>query len=347
MALFDKLKSTFTQSHTQSDNSALTTWLENHGLQSFSDCFSHQDNTTYSQVPLALLAEQLGFNWQPQVTESSLAMPLNNNIANIKHVVAVASGKGGVGKSTTTVNLARLLQKMGASVGVLDADIYGPSIPLMLGLQGEHPESDDGKIMKPLLADDGVKANSIGFLINDDDAAIWRGPMASRALEQLFNETAWGNLDFLLIDLPPGTGDIQLTLSQKLPLSGAVLVTTPQDVALADVKKGHAMFDKVKVPVLGIVENMSFHICDNCGHQSHIFGNDGATQYCQQHGLSLLGKLPLNAKLCQLMEDGEAKSLAKLDEFEMYHQIALNLAMRLTNKAKQLSSERLDITNLS
>ncbi|KRG70233.1 sodium:proton antiporter [Stenotrophomonas terrae] len=210
----------------------------------------------------------------------------------IRNVIAVGSGKGGVGKSTTAVNLALALKALGARVGVLDADIYGPSVPAMLGLSG-RPESPDNKSIEPLRAF-GVEAMSIGFLIEPDSPMIWRGPMATSALTQLFNDTLWDDLDFLLIDLPPGTGDIQLTLSQKIPVAGAVIVTTPQDIATLDARKALNMFEKVEVPVLGIIENMAVHTCSNCGHVEHLFGEGGGQRMAEQYGVPLLGSLPLD-----------------------------------------------------
>jgi len=210
----------------------------------------------------------------------------------IRNVIAVGSGKGGVGKSTTAVNLALALKALGARVGVLDADIYGPSVPAMLGLSG-RPESPDNKSIEPLRAF-GVEAMSIGFLIEPDSPMIWRGPMATSALTQLFNDTLWDDLDVLLIDLPPGTGDIQLTLSQKIPVAGAVIVTTPQDIATLDARKALNMFEKVEVPVLGIVENMAVHTCSNCGHVEHLFGEGGGLRMAEQYGVPLLGSLPLD-----------------------------------------------------
>src|SRR3981081_3210537 len=225
-------------------------------------------------------------------------------VPGIKNIIAVASGKGGVGKSTTAANLALALVAEGASVGVLDADIYGPSQPMMLGIAG-RPESKDGKHLEPMEAH-GLQAISIGFLIDVDTPMVWRGPMVTQALEQLLKDTAWRELDYLVIDLPPGTGDIQLTLAQKVPVTGAVIVTTPQDIALIDARKGLKMFEKVGIPILGIVENMSFHVCPKCGHQSHIFGTGGAEKMCRDYGTELLGQLPLDEAIRSHADSGQA-----------------------------------------
>ncbi|MCF5990715.1 iron-sulfur cluster carrier protein ApbC [Xanthomonas perforans] len=219
----------------------------------------------------------------------------------IRNVIAVGSGKGGVGKSTTAVNLALALHQLGARVGVLDADIFGPSVPAMLGLSG-RPDSPDNKSIEPLRAF-GIEAMSIGLLVDQDTPMIWRGPMATSALTQLFNDTLWDDLDYLLIDLPPGTGDIQLTLSQKIPVAGAVIVTTPQDIATLDARKALKMFEKVEVPVLGIVENMAVHTCGNCGHREHLFGEGGGERMAAQYGVPLLGSLPLEIAI---REQGDA-----------------------------------------
>ena len=219
----------------------------------------------------------------------------------IRNVIAVGSGKGGVGKSTTAVNLALALQRLGAKVGVLDADVYGPSVPAMLGLSG-RPESPDNKSIEPLRAF-GVEAMSIGLLVDQDAPMIWRGPMATSALTQLFNDTRWDDLDYLLVDLPPGTGDIQLTLAQKIPVAGAVIVTTPQEIATLDARKALKMFEKVNVPVLGIVENMAVHVCSNCGHAEHLFGQGGGEAMAAQYGVPLLGSLPLDLRI---REQGDA-----------------------------------------
>jgi ATP-binding protein involved in chromosome partitioning len=223
-------------------------------------------------------------------------------LAGIKNIIAVASGKGGVGKSTTAVNLALALKAEGATVGILDADIYGPSIPRMLGCQGQ-PESSDGKSLEPMVGH-GVQSMSIGYLIEEDTPMIWRGPMVTQALEQLLNDTRWNDVDYLVVDLPPGTGDIQLTLAQRIPVSGAVIVTTPQDIALLDARKGLKMFEKVEVPVLGIIENMSIHICSQCGHSEHIFGEGGGARMSEDHGVDLLGALPLDIRIREQADSG-------------------------------------------
>jgi ATP-binding protein involved in chromosome partitioning len=222
-------------------------------------------------------------------------------LPNVRNIIAVGSGKGGVGKSTVAVNLALALAADGAKVGVLDADIYGPSVPLMLGLHG-RPDSPDGKTIEPMRAH-GIEAMSIGLLVDQDTPMIWRGPMATSALTQLLTETRWGDLDYLILDLPPGTGDIQLTMAQKIPVAGAVVVTTPQDVATLDARKALKMFEKVEVPVLGLVENMAVHVCSNCGHAEHIFGEGGGQRMAAQYGVPLLGSLPLEASV---REQGDA-----------------------------------------
>lgn len=255
---------------------------------------------------------------------------LGGSDSNIKNIIAVASGKGGVGKSTTTVNLAYALIAEGAKVGILDADIYGPSIPTLLGLKNAKPSSADGKLMDPVIAH-GLKAMSIGFLVDKDDATVWRGPMASGAFNQLLTETAWPELDYLLIDMPPGTGDIQLTLAQKVPVAAAVIITTPQDMALIDAAKGIAMFDKVKVPVLGIIENMSYHLCDNCGHKSHIFGEAGGLQMAKSKQTELLGQLPLDMNIRQDADFGQSDIIENStgDIAHLYRRIARRIVGQL------------------
>ena len=258
------------------------------------------------------------------------ASSLSGSQAKIKNIIAIASGKGGVGKSTTAVNLAYALMAEGAKVGILDADIYGPSIPTLLGLKEAKPSSEDGKLMNPLVAN-GLSAMSIGFLVDKNDATVWRGPMASGAFNQLLNETAWPELDYLLIDMPPGTGDIQLTLAQKVPVAAAVIVTTPQDIALIDAAKGVAMFDKVKVPVLGIIENMSYHLCENCGHKSHIFGEAGGVKMAESKQTSLLGQLPLDINIRQDADFGHSELIENStgDIARLYRRIARNIAGQL------------------
>jgi ATP-binding protein involved in chromosome partitioning len=260
-------------------------------------------------------------------------------LENIKNIVAVSSGKGGVGKSTTTVNLALALAREGARVGVLDADIYGPSQPRMLGITA-RPESSDGKSMEPLEAY-GVQAMSIGFLIDEETPMVWRGPMVTQALEQLLRETNWRELDYLLIDMPPGTGDVQLTLSQKIPVSGAVIVTTPQDIALLDARKGLKMFEKVNVKVLGIVENMSTHICSQCGHEEHIFGAGGGERMAKDYGVDLLGSLPLDLSIRENADHGKPSVVADPDGAiaQAYGEIARKLAAKLALQAKDFSAK--------
>ncbi len=229
----------------------------------------------------------------------------------VRNVIAVGSGKGGVGKSTTAVNLAAALMQEGLKVGVLDADIYGPSIPLMLGIEGK-PDSPDGKHIEPMHAH-GLEAMSIGFLVDADMPMIWRGPMATSALMQLFNDTRWGDLDVLVVDLPPGTGDVQLTLAQKIPVAGAVVVTTPQDVATLDARKALAMFNKVEVPVLGIIENMAVHVCSQCGHAEHVFGQGGGEAMAARYEVPLLGALPLDVRIRRQGDAGLPVVLAEPD----------------------------------
>src|SRR3954469_19917342 len=230
---------------------------------------------------------------------------------NVKNIIAVASGKGGVGKSTTAVNLALALAAEGAQVGLLDAAIYGPSQPMMMGID-QRPESDDGQTMEPL-ENYGVQVMSIGFLVNQDEAMIWRGPMATQALEQLVRQTNWRELDYLIVDLPPGTGDIQLTLSQRVPMTGAVIVTTPQDIALLDARKAVAMFEKVGVPIIGLVENMAVHVCSNCGHVEHVFGEGGGKRYAGERDLAYLGALPLDIAIREQADSGKPTVIADPD----------------------------------
>jgi ATP-binding protein involved in chromosome partitioning len=257
----------------------------------------------------------------------------------VKNIISVASGKGGVGKSTTAANLALALAAEGARVGLLDADIYGPSLPMMMGIQG-RPESEDGKTMTPM-ENHGVQVMSIGFLVDADQAMIWRGPMATQALEQLLRQTNWKDLDYLIVDMPPGTGDIQLTLSQRVPLTGAVVVTTPQDIALLDAKKGIKMFEKVGVPILGLVENMAVHVCTNCGHVEHIFGADGGKKMAAEYGMDYLGALPLNMQI-RLQADSGQPTVVADPEGEVagiYKAVARQVAIKIAAKAKDFSSK--------
>jgi ATP-binding protein involved in chromosome partitioning len=256
----------------------------------------------------------------------------------IKNIIAVASGKGGVGKSTTAVNLALALQAEGATVAILDADIYGPSIPRMLGCKGQ-PQSEDGKSLEPMMGH-GIQSMSIGYLVEEDTPMIWRGPMVTQALEQLLNDTRWKDVDYMIVDLPPGTGDTQLTLAQKIPVSGAVIVTTPQDIALLDARKGLKMFEKVEVPVLGVVENMSIHICSQCGHSEHIFGEGGGTRMAQQHNVDFLGSLPLDIHIREQADSGNP-TVATMQDSEIsriYRAIARKTAAKLATQAKDHSA---------
>jgi len=267
-----------------------------------------------------------------------------HNLKGISNIIAVTSGKGGVGKSTTAVNLAYALIEEGSSVAILDADIYGPSIPTMLGLQGQQPTSNNGKSITPLDAK-GLIAMSIGLLVSEEDATVWRGPMASRAFSQLLNETLWPDIDYLIVDMPPGTGDIQLTLSQSVPVAAAIVVTTPQDIALIDAVKGISMFDKVKVPVLGLVENMSYHLCENCGHQSHLFGQDGGLNIAKKKNIPLLGQLPLNIDIRQGVDNGNASVLqnSTSDISLLYRKLARNVASELYYQLDARSPNTADI----
>jgi len=260
-------------------------------------------------------------------------------VPGVKNIVAIASGKGGVGKSTTAANLALALAAEGATVGVLDADIYGPSQPTMLGITG-RPESKDGKTLEPLEAY-GVQAMSIGFLIDTDTPMVWRGPMVTQALEQLLKDTRWREVDFLIVDMPPGTGDIQLTLSQKVPVTGAVIVTTPQDIALLDARKGLKMFEKVGVPIVGVVENMAVHVCTNCGHAEHIFGAGGGETMCRDYGVPYLGGLPLDIRIREQADSGRPTVVADPDGkvAQTYKEIARKVAIFVAQKAADHSAK--------
>jgi ATP-binding protein involved in chromosome partitioning len=262
------------------------------------------------------------------------------HIKGVKNIIAVASGKGGVGKSTTSVNLALALAAEGATVGVLDADIYGPSQPRMLGLSDKKPDSPDGKTLEPIV-NYGVQSMSIGYLIDEDTPMIWRGPMVTQALEQLLNDTNWREVDYLVIDLPPGTGDTQLTLAQKVPVSGAVIVTTPQDIALLDARKAYKMFEKVEVPVLGVVENMSIHICSKCGHEEHIFGEGGGQKMAEEYNVDFLGALPLDITIREEADAGKPTVAAEPEGriAQIYREIARRTAAKLSQKAKDYSAK--------
>jgi len=302
-----------------------------------------------SQIPAlrqALIAAAKGVagvdNVSANVSSKIIAHAAQRGVAllpQVKNIIAVASGKGGVGKSTTAVNLALALAAEGARVGILDADIYGPSQPMMMGIEG-RPESEDGQTMEPL-ENYGVQVMSIGFLVNQDEAMIWRGPMATQALEQLLRQTNWKDLDYLIVDMPPGTGDIQLTLSQRVPMTGAVIVTTPQDIALLDARKGVAMFEKVGVPILGVVENMAVHVCTQCGHVEHIFGEGGGQRYAAEKGLDYLGALPLNLQIRLQADNGKPTVVSDPDSevAGIYKAVARQVAIKVAAKAKDFSSK--------
>ncbi|HEX7646187.1 MAG TPA: iron-sulfur cluster carrier protein ApbC [Noviherbaspirillum sp.] len=258
---------------------------------------------------------------------------------NVKNIIAVASGKGGVGKSTTAVNLALALAAEGAQVGILDADIYGPSQPMMMGISA-RPETLDGTTMEPL-ENHGLQVASIGFMIDPDEPMVWRGPIVTQALQQLLTQTNWRDLDYLIVDMPPGTGDVQLTLSQKVPVTGAVIVTTPQDIALLDARKGLKMFEKVDIPIIGIVENMSMHVCSNCGHAEAIFGEGGGEKMCRDFGVDFLGKLPLTMSIREQTDSGTPTVVADPDGkvAQIYKEIARKVAVKVAEKAKDMSSK--------
>lgn len=260
-------------------------------------------------------------------------------IPGVKNIIAIASGKGGVGKSTTAVNLALALRVEGANVGILDADIYGPSQPRMLGVHAK-PESVDGKSLEPLVGH-GLQSMSIGYLVDEETPMIWRGPMVTQALEQLLNDTRWKDVDYLIIDLPPGTGDIQLTLAQKVPVSGAVIVTTPQDIALSDARKALKMFEKVDVHVLGIVENMSIHICSECGHEEHIFGQGGGETMADQYDVDFIGALPLDKKIREEVDNGTPTVAIDPDNriSLIYRSIARRVSAKLSLRAREFSAK--------
>jgi ATP-binding protein involved in chromosome partitioning len=262
-----------------------------------------------------------------------------DRVPGVKNIIAVASGKGGVGKSTTAVNLALALRDEGASVGLLDADIYGPSVPLLINVSG-RPDSADGKTMEPMVGH-GLKASSIGFLVNADSPAVWRGPMVTQALEQLLRKTNWGELDYLIVDMPPGTGDIALTLAQRVPVTGAVIVTTPQDIALLDARKGLRMFEKVEVPVFGVIENMSVHVCSQCGHIEHLFGQGGAERMAEEFSVPCLGRLPLTLAIRENADAGHPTIVANPDSAEagLYREIAGRLVGLVSALPKDMRSK--------
>jgi ATP-binding protein involved in chromosome partitioning len=280
---------------------------------------------------------QVTLDWviEPHAVQKTL-----KRLPEVRNIIAVASGKGGVGKSTTAVNLALALQAEGAKVGILDADIYGPSIPRMLGAEGEPPTSVDGRSLEPKRAH-GLQSMSIGFLVGEDNPMIWRGPMVTSALQQLLNDTRWHDLDYLIIDMPPGTGDIQLTLAQKVPVAGVVIVTTPQDIALLDAKKGLKMFERVDVPVLGIIENMSLHVCSNCGHAEPIFGEGGGARMAAEYGVELLGQLPLERAIREQVDSGRPTVAVEPESptAKIYRAIARRLAAKLAQRAKDYSTK--------
>lgn len=298
--------------------------------------------TLKQQITDAVLADVGSVEVKVNITHKIVAHSVQHGVKrleNIKNIIAVASGKGGVGKSTTSVNLALALASEGAVVGLLDADIYGPSQPRMMGLSGQ-PESTDGKSLEPM-ENYGVQTMSIGFLIDEETPMIWRGPMVTQALEQLLNDTRWRDLDYLVIDLPPGTGDTQLTLSQKVPVSGAVIVTTPQDIALLDARKGLKMFEKVEVPILGIVENMSTHICSSCGHEEPIFGAGGGQSMASEANVELLGSLPLELGIRLQADSGKPTVVSEPNgrTAEIYREIARKAAAKLSRQAKDYTAK--------
>ena len=303
--------------------------------KSMRETFSQQVTAAVSALD-GVASVEVSVDWK--ITAHSVQKSLKP-LDNIKNVIAVASGKGGVGKSTTAVNLALALAAEGATVGILDADIYGPSQPRMLGISGQ-PDSTDGKSLEPMEGH-GLQAMSIGFLIDDETPMIWRGPMVTQALEQLLNDTQWRGLDYLVVDLPPGTGDVQLTLAQKIPVSGAVIITTPQDIALLDARKGLKMFEKVEVPVLGIIENMSIHICSQCGHEEPIFGSGGGEKMATEYSVDLLGALPLDMSIRKQADSGVPTVVAEPDSrvAQVYGEIARKTAAKLAAKSKDYSAK--------
>lgn len=305
----------------------------------------HAEMAERLQAPLLTLAgvSEVQVSFRTEVIAHAVQRGVNL-LPGVKNIVAVASGKGGVGKSTTAVNLALALAAEGARVGLLDADIYGPSLPMMMGASG-HPESPDGQRLNPLEGH-GVQLMSIGFLVGDDQAMVWRGPMATQALDQLLRQTNWHDLDYLLVDMPPGTGDIQLTLAQRVPVTGAVIVTTPQDIALLDAQKGLRMFEKVGVPILGLIENMAIYHCPQCGHAEHIFGAGGGEKMAAQFGAELLGSLPLTMAIRAQTDSGSPTVVAEPngDAAQRYRAMARRLAAKLATQSKDYSSKFPTIT---
>ena len=301
-----------------------------------------QFDTIRKSVINALRAMPDVKNVSVNVTSQIMAHAVQRGVKllpDVKNIIAVASGKGGVGKSTTAVNLALALAAEGAKVGILDADIYGPSQPMMLGITG-RPESVEENSIEPMEGH-GLQASSIGFLIDDDAPMVWRGPMVTSALEQLLRQTRWRDLDYLIVDMPPGTGDIQLTLAQKVPVTGAVIVTTPQDVALLDARKGLKMFEKVGVPIVGIIENMSTYVCPKCSHEEHIFGSGGGEKMCNEYGVDFLGALPLNLSIREHADAGRPTLVADPDGAisAIYKNIARQVAIRIATLSKDMSSK--------
>ena len=301
-----------------------------------------QFDTIRKSVINALRAMPDVKNVSVNVTSQIMAHAVQRGVKllpDVKNIIAVASGKGGVGKSTTAVNLALALAAEGAKVGILDADIYGPSQPMMLGITG-RPESVEENSIEPMEGH-GLQASSIGFLIDDDAPMVWRGPMVTSALEQLLRQTRWRDLDYLIVDMPPGTGDIQLTLSQKVPVTGVVIVTTPQDVALLDARKGLKMFEKVGVPIVGIIENMSTYVCPKCSHEEHIFGSGGGEKMCKEYGVDFLGALPLNLSIREDADAGRPTLVADPDGAmsAIYKNIARQVAIRIATLSKDMSSK--------
>jgi ATP-binding protein involved in chromosome partitioning len=293
---------------------------------------------TIEQTLIAKGIEQnIVVNLRSQIATHKVQVGVST-IAGVKNIIAVASGKGGVGKSTTTANLALAMQKMGARVGVLDADLYGPSQPTMLGVADQKPIQQDKRFL-PVTTADGIQVMSIGFMVDAEQSVVWRGPMISQALQQLLFQSQWDDVDYLFIDMPPGTGDIQLTLSQKIPVTGAVIVTTPQDIALLDAKKGIDMFKKVKIPILGVIENMSMHICSQCGHAEAIFGQDGGVALANTLNVPLLGQLPLSLPIRAAMDKGEVAQLqtAETGIAQHYHDAAWQIALAVADKGKDYS----------